>query len=378
MDTKTNQKCDFCGTREDESVLIRGLDGVIICSLCVDEATDILKNKRIKDEATSPKPTLTPSIIKNTLDKTVVGQDQAKRLLSIAIYNHHKRINNKTGVEIQKSNVLLVGPSGSGKTHLVKQIAKIAKLPLVIVDASSITKAGFIGDDTEGMLSRLYMESRGDMALAETGIVFIDEGDKLARSDTQDGRKDINGLGVQHELLKIMEGSIVAINPDGTKKNSGSKEVMMDTHNILFIIGGAFDGIINQKNTKTMGIGSKNDNLNTKITHADIIKYGFIPEFVGRIPVIASLSSLSLMDVRKILSEIDGNLVNQYTELLKIDGVDLKFDIKFLDAVAEIAIAHPTGARALRSIMEHSLENIMFIGPDNEKEVLVGADDLKY
>lgn len=372
-------RCDFCGIEEKGVSLIRGLDDALICEFCVEKANEIINSQKISSPSEAQRPKLTPAAIKKHLDRSVVGQNRAKRLLAIAVYNHHKRISLEGYANIQKSNVMLIGPSGSGKTYMVQTLAKLLNLPLAIADASSLTKAGYIGDDVEGILSRLVMESKGDIKLAEKGIIFIDEIDKIAAVSNTDGKRDINGSGIQHEMLKIIEGSKVAINPEGTKKNSGSREVMIDTTNILFIVGGAFGGILDQKNGKSMGIGSSiGKHVDTNITHEDVIKYGFIPEFMGRIPVIAKLLPLTREDMRKILCDTQNNLLSQYKDLLKIDGVDVTFSDDFIDMVVDAAMKHPSGARSLRSIMEHSLENLLFDGPDlEEKDVVLTSNDFR-
>lgn len=369
-------KCNFCGNKEPGIIHVKGIQDVHICELCVDEAVSMLESKTSQLD-TQEKPHLTPSIIKTYLDQSVVGQDKAKRLLSIAVYNHYKRINNKSKTIIQKSNILLIGPSGSGKTYLVQNIAKLLKLPLAIADASSITKAGYIGDDSQGILSRLLMEAKGDIPLAERGIIFLDEFDKLARAGSSDGKRDISG-DVQWELLKMIEGDKVFINPEGSKKGGGAKEVMIDTSSILFIFGGAFSNMEEQKYSKSIGIGTLDPEKDAKISHNDIIKYGFIPEIIGRIPVLAQLNSLTKEDMRHILCDTKNNLIDQYSQLLKIDGINLKFSDEFIDKAVDSAIKNVTGARSLRGVMEHSLEDIMFDAPDMvERDLIVTGEDFK-
>ena len=377
--SETLNTCDFCGIDDGDLTLVRGLGNIMICELCVEESHLMIQQqntKKLKNEEYRPK--LTPSIIKKHLDKTVVGQERAKRLLSIAVHSHYKRVFTKTKVEIQKSNVLLIGPSGSGKTMLAKQMSKILNLPLVIVDASGLTKAGYIGEDIQGIISKLLMEAKGDIKLAERGIVFVDEFDKLAGVPT-DGKRDISGE-VQWELLKLIEGDKVFVNPEGSKKNAGSKEVVVDTTNILFIFGGAFSGMASQKAIKSMGISGNIDNPQDygHVDHYDIIKYGFVPEIVGRIPVIAQLNPLTHSDMKSILCSVKNSILDEYKELLKMDGIEASFDDAFIDQVVSTAMTHPTGARSLRSILENSLEDVLFNAPDmEEKSVSITKDYIK-
>lgn len=353
-----------------------------ICETCIDECGEIVKEQRDKKELKSARPSLTPASIKKHLDQHVVGQDAAKRLISIAIYSHYKRINkyDTGGVEIQKSNIIMLGPTGSGKTHMVKQLAKLLKVPVAISDATGITQAGYVGDDVESILSRLVMAANGNVELAQKGIIYIDEIDKIAKVVSDRGR-DVSGEGVQQGLLKILEGSEVFVNPEGAKKNSTSKEVVFKTDDVLFICGGAFGGIVEDRKKRTLGLGSKlevEEDPHSPIESKDLVKFGLIPEFVGRLPVIAQLNPLSAQDLVKILKDTKNSLAEQYKALLKIDGVNLSFSEDFLFKVAEKAQKEGTGARGLRTIMEKNMEDIMFSGPELKgKDIELKAEDFK-
>lgn len=353
-----------------------------ICETCIDECGEIVKEQRDKKELKSTKPSLTPALIKKHLDQSVVGQDAAKRLISIAVYSHYKRINkyDTGGVDIQKSNIIMLGPTGSGKTHMVKQLAKLLKVPVAISDATSITQAGYVGDDVESILSRLVMAANGNIELAQKGIVYIDEIDKIAKVASDRGR-DVSGEGVQQGLLKILEGSEIFINPEGAKKNSMSKEVVFKTDDVLFICGGAFGGIAEGRKKRTLGIGQKDpeeQDPHAPVESKDLVKFGLIPEFVGRLPVIAQLNPLSAEDLVMILRDTKNSLSEQYKALLKIDGVKITFTDEFLMKVAEKAQKEGTGARGLRTIMEKNMEDILFRGPElKDKEIEIKAEDFR-
>lgn len=372
--------CSFCGADAGDSLLVRGQDLSHICESCIDECTEIVKEQRNKKEMKSSRPSLTPAIIKKHLDQHVVGQDEAKRLISIAVYSHYKRINkyDTGGVEIQKSNILMLGPTGSGKTHMVKQLARLLKVPVAISDATSITQAGYVGDDVESILSRLVMAANGNIELAQKGIVYVDEIDKIAKVVSDRGR-DVSGEGVQQGLLKILEGSEVFINPEGGKKNSTTREVSFKTDDVLFICGGAFGGISETRSKKKLGIGAtEEEDPHAPVESKDLVKFGLIPEFVGRLPVIAQLKPLSVEDLVRILTETKNNLADQYKALLKIDGVNVDFSKDFLQKVAEKAQKEGTGARGLRTIMEKNMEDILFSGPDlKNKDVKITEKDFK-
>jgi ATP-dependent Clp protease ATP-binding subunit ClpX len=373
--------CSFCGADAGDSLLVRGQDLSHICESCIDECTEIVKEQRNKKEMKSSRPSLTPASIKKHLDQYVVGQDEAKKLISIAIYCHYKRINkyDTGGVEIQKSNILLLGPTGSGKTHMVKHLAKLLKVPVSISDATSVTQAGYVGDDVESILSRLVMSANGNIELAQKGIVYVDEVDKIAKVASDRGR-DVSGEGVQQGLLKILEGSEVFINPEGGKKNSMTKEVSFKTDDVLFICGGAFSGISESRKKRKLGLSEKetHEDPNAPIESKDLVKFGLIPEFVGRLPVIAQLNQLSVDDLVKILTETKNNLADQYKALLKIDGVKIDFSDGFLRKVAQKAQIEGTGARGLRTIMEKNMQEIMFKGPElKDKEITLTEEDFK-
>lgn len=373
--------CSFCGADAGDSLLVRGQDMAHICETCIDECGEIVKEQRDKKELKSARPSLTPASIKKHLDQYVVGQDAAKRLISIAIYSHYKRINkyDTGGVDIQKSNIIMLGPTGSGKTHMVKQLAKLLKVPVAISDATSVTQAGYVGDDVESILSRLVMAANGNIELAQKGIVYIDEIDKIAKVASDRGR-DVSGEGVQQGLLKILEGSEIFINPEGAKKNSMSKEVVFKTDDVLFICGGAFGGIAEGRKKRPLGISQteEQEDPHGPVESKDLVKFGLIPEFVGRLPVIAQLNPLSSEDLVKILRDTKNSLAEQYRALLKIDGVKLTFTDEFLTKVAQKAQKEGTGARGLRTIMEKNMEDIMFKGPElKDKEIELKAEDFK-
>lgn len=372
--------CSFCGADAGDALLVRGQEMAHICETCIDECGEIVKEQRDKKELKSARPSLTPASIKKHLDQHVVGQDGAKRLISIAIYSHYKRINkyDTGGIDIQKSNIIMLGPTGSGKTHMVKQLAKLLKVPVAISDATSITQAGYVGDDVESILSRLVMAANGNVELAQKGIVYIDEIDKIAKVVSDRGR-DVSGEGVQQGLLKILEGSEVFVNPEGAKKNSTSKEVVFKTDDVLFICGGAFGGIVEDRKKRTLGIASKEEeDPYSPMESKDLVRFGLIPEFVGRLPVIAQLNPLSAEDLVRILKDTKNCLADQYKALLKIDGVNLTFSDEFLTKVAEKAQKEGTGARGLRTIMEKSMEDLLFSGPDLKgKDIELKAEDFK-
>jgi ATP-dependent Clp protease ATP-binding subunit ClpX len=376
-------RCGFCGVSQNEAAqLVKGL-GSFICDACVYDCLGVIEDSRKSDRKTfkagsAGKSRPTPSQIKKHLDEYIIGQDKAKKILAVAVYNHYKRIHSKSEVEINKSNILLVGPTGSGKTYTLETIARFLDVPFAIADATTMTEAGYVGEDVESVLVRLVQNANGDIKKAEHGIVYIDEIDKIAASDGGSKGRDISGEGVQQGLLKLMEGSIVSINPQG-KKTANAPTEMIDTKNILFVCGGAFSGITQEKHKKrALGIiNSKAAKEKDDIKAKDIVKYGMIPEFVGRLPVIAQLDSLSTEDLKKILVEPKNALIKQYQELLSMDGVNLKFKEEFIEEVAKRAQAEGTGARGLRAIIEPALTELMYKLPDEEAEqVEVGVDTL--
>lgn len=383
MDQDQDYTCSFCGTslpgvrhlvkgRE----LAKGIEAYI-CDDCVEHCQTVIEEqKSTKSRKSLSKDKLTPEKIVKYLDQYVIGQYNAKKTLAIAIYNHYKRIGKKVDVELQKSNVLLMGPTGSGKTYLVKHLAKLLDVPFVQADATGLTETGYVGDDVDMILSNLVMNADGDIYKAERGIVYIDEIDKIA--STQGTTRDVTGEGVQQALLKMIEGSVISINPNGGKKNPNAQLQDIDTTNILFICGGAFGGLTDTQNDNKKSLGfipSNEKDKKKEIKPKDVIKYGMIPEFVGRLPVIVQLDLLKPEDLIRILKEPKNSLVKQYEALFLLDGVDIEFSDEFLKIVSEKAFKEGTGARGLRSIMEKALEDHMFTSPTKKiKKIKIGKE----